>query len=53
MKSEYTGHNRHKSSSSIRTIPSAPESHRINRKSGSQAFTAGQELHPALKIGIL
>jgi len=38
------------SSSSIRTIPSVPELHRVSRLRGSQTVTAGGELHPALKI---
>ena len=43
-------------SSSIRTLPSAPESHRINRSRGSRAsafaFTAGGEFHPAPEIAV-
>ena len=43
-------------SSSIRTLPSAPESYRINRSRGSRAsafaFTAGGEFHPAPEIAV-
>lgn len=39
----------HTFSSLIQTVLSVPESHRINRKSGSRTFTAGWELHPTPK----